>query len=178
MRFLIGFILCLSVAVAGQGEKVTFKKTPVGKVDQVSPVTRSEAAAVFARTRKAIVEARVAQIAIKSAIPTGNQLATREEVILEMARIMEAAKKSMKFLPAPVKHDPKLFKVGSGAARTALAKLVAGGYVAPVGALATSSKPGLTLTQFGDAIGFFLARISDVTHMPSPKWSPYLQSGG
>ena len=177
MRFLIAIVLCLTVGFAFQGNKPQIKKKQVGNVNQSALVTKAEAAAVFARARKAIISARISGVPNKPTIVPGNAVATREEVILEMAKIVDASRKSMKFVPKPVKYDVKMFKVGSASSRSALARLVEDGFVAPVGPLATGPKPGLTVAQFGDAVGFFLARITDVTHMPSPKWSPYLSGG-
>ncbi len=175
MRFLVATVFCFSIALAGQtGDRPQVKKANVKGVDQKAPVTRSEAAAVFARARKAIIAARVAPISAKSSIAVGNQPVTREEVILEMGKIFELSKKSTKFIPAPVRFNANLFKVSSAGTKSTLGTLVSWGFVAPVGPLATGPKPSLSVVQFGDAVGFFLARMADVTHMPSPRWSPYL----
>lgn len=177
IRVLVAIVLSLSVALAGQGsgEKPKIKKANVTGVDQNSPVSKAEAAAVFARARKAIAASRIAPVTTKSGIAGGNGPVTREEVILEMNRILQGSRKSIKFVPMLTSYDAKRFKVGSASAKGALNKLVAWGFVAPVGPLASGPKPGLTVAQFGDAVGFFMARLADVTHMPSPKWSPYLQ---
>jgi hypothetical protein len=176
-RVFLAVVLSLSFAFAGQGsgEKPKIKKTNVSGVDQNSPVSKTEAAAVFARARKAIASARIAAVTPKSGIAIGNGPVTREEVILEMNRILQGSRKSIKFVPMLTSYDAKRFKVASSSARSALTRLVAWGFVAPVGPLAGGPKPGLTVAQFGDAVGFFMARLADVTHMPSPKWSPYLQ---
>jgi hypothetical protein len=175
MKWVFAVVFCCSLAFAGQtGEKPKIKKINVGKVDQKAPVTRSEAAAVFARARKAIIAARVAAISPKSTIPMGNQPVTRDEVVLEMSKIFQASKKSVKFVPTPARFDPAVLKTGSASLKSALTSLVSWGFVAPVGALAVGPKPNLSVAQFGDAVGFFLARMSDVTHMPSPRWSPYM----
>lgn len=175
MRFFLALLLCITFAYAGQGgDKPHIKKAKVTGVDQKAPVTRSEAASVFGKLRKAVTSARVAQLAPKSTIVAGNQAVTRDEVILEMSRILDASKKAIKFVPALVKYDPTVFKVGSPSSKSALVTLVSWGFVAPVGSLATGPKQNLSVAQFGDAVGYFLARISDLTHMPSPRWSPYL----
>lgn len=175
MKWVFAVVFGCSLAFAGQsGEKPRIKKANVGNVDQKAPVTRSEAAAVFSRARKAIISARVASISPKSSIAAGTQAVTREEVILEMSKIFQASKKSVKFVPKPARYDASVLKVGGAASRTALTSLVSWGFVAPVGPLAVGPKPNLSVAQFGDAVGFFLARMSDVTHMPSPRWSPNL----
>jgi hypothetical protein len=175
MKWIFAIVFGCSLAFAGQtGDKPKIKKTNVGNVDQKSAVTRSEAAAVFARARKAIISARVASISPKSTIASGSQAVSREEVILEMSKIFQASKKSVKFIPKPARFDPAAFKTGSASSRSALTTLVSWGFVAPVGPLAAGPKPNLTVAQFGDAVGYFLARMSDVTHMPSPRWSPYM----
>jgi hypothetical protein len=173
MKLLLAVVFSVSVAFAVQGEKPQFKKAKVGAVDMKAPVTRAEAAAVFAKARKSINASRVAQVSPTSSIPVGNTPVTREEVIAEMSKIFEASKKSVKFMPIPVRYNPAAFKVGAGV-KPALSTLVSWGFVGSVSPLATSPKPGLTVAQFGDALGFFMARISDITHMPSPRWSPYL----
>lgn len=173
MKWVLAIVMCTAVAYAGQGDRPKIKKVNVGSVDQKAPVTRSEAVAVFTRARKAIVAARIAQIATKPSLALGNQPVTRDEVISEMSKIFAACKKAVKFVPNKAKFDPSVFKVGASA-KAPLTTLVGWGLVAPVGPVATGPQPGLTIPQFGDAVGFFLARISDVTHMPIPRWSPYL----
>lgn len=56
-----------------------------------------------------------------------------------------------------------------------LESLISEGFVAPYGPLVTGQRPGLTIEQYGDALGQFIARTMERTHMPSPYWSPYLQ---
>lgn len=174
MKWVLAIVMCTAVAYAGQGDRPKVKKVNVGSVDQKAPVTRSEAVAVFTKARKAIVAARIAQITTKPSLAPGNQPVTRDEVISEMSKIFAACKTAVKFVPNKSKFDPTVFKVGSPAAKSSLTNLVGWGLVAPVGPVATGPQPGLSVPQFGDAVGFFLARISDVTHMPIPRWSPYL----
>jgi len=174
-------IVLLIVAVLGiaqqtGGSKPQFKKLDAAGVDAASVVTRAEASTVFAQARKAIKTARIGNTAPKSTIPGDGQPVTRDEVIVEMAKIFEASKKSFKLVPSLISFDPAVLKAGSAAAKGSLSKLVAWGFIAPVGPLATGPKPTLSIREFGDALGFFIARLSDVTHMPSTRWSPYLQA--
>jgi len=157
------------------GGKPQFKKFNVGSLDPNSPVTNVEAAEIFATTRKAFRSARIGS-AGKSTIPENDQLANRDEVILEMAKIFDASKKAIRFVPQPVKYEANVFKVGQGA-KAPLTKLVSWGFVAPYGPLATGPKTTITVKEFGDAVGFFISRMSEVTHTPSSRWSPYLKAG-
>jgi hypothetical protein len=39
------------------------------------------------------------------------------------------------------------------------------------------NKDTLTIEEFGDALGYFFARLADLTHTPSFEYSPYLGGG-
>jgi hypothetical protein len=56
--------------------------------------------------------------------------------------------------------------------------LVRLGAVARVGPLATNKSDTIDAPDFGDAIGFFLARMAEITHQPSSKWTPWLRDVG
>lgn len=161
----------------GGGSKPQFKKLDATGVDPASAVTRAEAVAVFDETRKAIRTAHIGPGG-KASIPSDGKTVTRDEVIAEMSRILDASKKSIRFVPSFVAFDATVLKTGTPAAKTTLSKLIAWGFVAPVGPLATGPKPTISIQEFGDAIGFFISRMSDITHMPSTRWSPYLQPPG
>jgi hypothetical protein len=63
----------------------------------------------------------------------------------------------------------------TGPQRDNLEMLVRMGAVAKIGPLATGPGNVLTVPEFGDAIGFFLARMAQMTHLPSSKWTPALR---
>jgi hypothetical protein len=177
MKFIFAALLLVTVAFAQEGEgKPKLPKQNVKGVNETSPVTQSEASAVFVRARNVINVARIAKIPTKTKLGSSNQLITRDMVILEMARLLKESEPAIKLVPRPVVFNATLLKAGSPGSKSALLKLVKWGFVAPVGPLATGPTANLTPREFGDAVGFFLARLTDVTHMPSIKWSPYLQS--
>ncbi len=107
-------------------------------------------------------------------------VATRAMVIAEMDRVFDECKPKFRLTPRPLKvyqdsidkhnPDPKV--------RAILTKLVQWGCVATVGPLVTGPGEGMDNKQFGDALGFFMLRIIQLTHQPDPKWSPDLQSIG
>jgi len=176
IAFLI--VAVLGIGIAQQQQQGTgkpqYKKLDAAGVDANSSVTRAEAAAVFEEARRAIKTAHIGGGG-KSSIPSDGQAVTRDEVIVEMAKIFEASKKSIRIVPTHDSFDATLLKVGSPAAKAELSKLIAWGFVAPVGPLATGPKPTISIQDLGDALGFFISRLSDITHMPSTRWSPYIQ---
>ncbi|MBX3110821.1 MAG: hypothetical protein KF857_02335 [Fimbriimonadaceae bacterium] len=107
-----------------------------------------------------------------------NKVATRAQVLAEMERVFAECKPKFRFTPRPLKvyqdsidkynTDPKV--------RQSLAKMVRWGCVATVGPLVTGPGEGMTAREFGDALGFFMLRMIELTHQPDPKWTPKLQS--
>lgn len=176
MKYVFAVLLLATMAFAQDGGKPKLPKQNVKGVNEAAPVTQAEASAVFTRARNVINIARIAKLATKSQLASSNQLVTRDMVIMEMAKMLKESEPAIKLVPRPVVFDAKLLKAGSPGSKTALLKLVKWGFVAPVGPLATGPTANMTPREFGDAVGFFLARLTDVTHMPSIKWSPYLQS--
>ncbi len=133
-------------------------------------VTRAEAAQVMAKLRRACREVLGVSVSPKPTIAAGKAVVSRKEILEEFATIHRAAAASFKLSPQPVSFDPKRFTVQS----PALTSLVKGGFVAKVGPLAAGKRPGVSPTELGDAIGFFVARIAEVSHLPSSRWTPYL----
>jgi hypothetical protein len=44
--------------------------------------------------------------------------------------------------------------------------------------LATGPTDSITVSDFGDAIGFFVSRVAQMSHMPNRKWTPWLRDEG
>lgn len=102
--------------------------------------------------------------------------ATRAQILNGFNRLFEMAKPEFKMTPRESKYDASLFVVPKGLQnKGVIEKLVKWGFIGKVSPLATSKTDSLTLAEFGDAMGFFLMRVADLTHTPSAKWSPYLQ---
>ncbi|MCB8932263.1 MAG: hypothetical protein M9921_08365 [Fimbriimonadaceae bacterium] len=141
------------------------------------PVTRPEATAVFKRVGTALsifTGGKAKPFAPKFA-PTG--VLTRTELVREFDRVFEAAKPYFKYTPRPVKFDAAVFSIKDEDARNKLDKLVKWGCVARIGPVATAPKDELALAEFGDAVGFLLIRIAELTHTPSSKWTPAMMHG-
>jgi hypothetical protein len=138
-----------------------------------APVTEAEVALSVARMEQAIQSVLRITAMPKRPIRASNQVATREHIVREFDRLFELARPHFKFTPNQVRFDATMLNIGA-AERPALEKLIGWGAVAKVGPLATSPTPGLTPREYGDALGFMLLRIADLTHTPSSRWSPYL----
>lgn len=149
-------------------------KPTVAVLKDVRPVTVHEARSSFNRCLGLLQKAIGSPLGT-SKLPDANRAVTREEIVGEMTRIYAVLAPAYKFTPAPVKHDSSVFKI-SAAQRANLDKLVTRGCVARIGPLAVGPAQGLTVSEFGDALGFFVARVTEMTHLPSPKWTPRLQS--
>lgn len=106
----------------------------------------------------------------------GSKPATRDQIVLRMDALFELARPSFKFTPKMISYDPSMITIKKrSAARKAVEKLIVWECVGKVGLLAAGLTPTLTLGDFGEELGIFVARLADLTHLPSNKWSPYLQ---
>lgn len=161
--------LVLGQVPTGKPPRVKHKLVVMGE----QSVTAIEAREAF--TRLGALFKRTSALPMgTTAIPAANRPATRAEIVAEMARLAKASEPAFRFVPAPVPHDARLFNVAA-AQRSTLDRLVTWGCVARIGPLAVGPGTSLTPSQFGDALGFFAARIAQMSHLPSPKWTPMLQ---
>ncbi|MFN3683452.1 MAG: hypothetical protein ACK41F_05895 [Fimbriimonadaceae bacterium] len=140
-------------------------------------ITRGEAA-------KAVLEAeRVLGEVLRIPRPGSHPLQSgdagqplrRTEAILALKRLFDLASPRFCYTPRFVSFEADRLTVPAGdPARSVLEELIRWQCVAKLGPLAAGERTTLTVDEFGDALGFCLARLADLTHMPSPRWSPYL----
>jgi len=130
---------------------------------------------VFAKTDKAMNSVLHFKKA-PAAFLGGAGIATREQILAHFSAMYQASEAKFKFTPPPLKPAPEVISL-KGADRNLLVKMEVLGLVDRYGPLATSKIDGLTLREFGDTVGYFMARIAELTHMPSVKFSPYLEPG-
>ncbi|HEY0865986.1 MAG TPA: hypothetical protein VGE01_01330 [Fimbriimonas sp.] len=143
-------------------------------VDLATPVSQAEARAVFARASTVMKPVLGRNFGTPS-IPSATKPVTRGQVILELGRMFDAAKPAFKFTPVKVKYDPKRLTLTNPAQKTQAMRLIEFGAAAKLGPLVAGNRDSLTIKEFGDAVGFFIARMAELTHMPSRKWTPGLQ---
>ena len=104
-----------------------------------------------------------------------DRVAKRTEVSAEFWRLFQLAKPHFKFTPKAVAFRSDMISIpASDPQRKPLETMIKFGFIGKVAPLATSSATSLSIPEYGDALGFFIARMSDLTHTPSAKWSPYM----
>ncbi len=170
---LVLVVLALTTSGLAQDRPVRKKKPISTSVSSQSPVTQAEAEATFTKVGSvylSLLHLNPPKFNVKSpAIPV-----TRSDVILMLSKLYQIAEPKFIVTPTPVKVDMPRVKVDSPAAKSECLKLIQKGCVANYSRLATGPGTTLTVYEFGDAVGIFLARIAEMTHMPSSKWTPYL----
>lgn len=169
-------LVVLSVFACAQEKPTRPKKTAPVSVDMKSPVTKAEARAVFVKAAAILKPVIKAQFASPT-LPMSSAPVTRTEVVSEMHRMFVAASSAFKYTPVKVAFDRNRLTLKDAKQKQNLERLIAFGTVAKLGPLATDAKETVSVHDFGDAIGFFMTRIADLTHLPSAKWTPELQTG-
>lgn len=150
----------LAILILGQqGEKPTYKVRQAPKVKVSAPVTCAEGRATFLRLQ------RIADRALGGTRPESRPgfaasaaPLTSAFVVTEFGRLTDRYRADFKRIPAGLGPKP-----GVKALRL----------ISPTGPLALG-KATLTTVEFGDAVGYFLVRLADLTHVPSHRFSPDL----
>jgi hypothetical protein len=141
-------------------------------------VTHDEAYKTFVRVEEILRDVTGADApATSTKFQTGSAApATRAQIVEEFSRLYDMVRPRARLTPRPVPVDEAVLQM-DGPQRNALIRLIRLGAVATHGPLATGPQDGLEPKEFGDAIGFFIARMGEITHMPS-RFSPPLMGGG
>lgn len=139
------------------------------------PVTRAEVSATLVKTEG--IFRTVLKLPAKTILAsTDKALATRAQIIDGFYALYTVAKPKFTMSLPAVPYEPKRLAADiKGETRIRLEKLIKEGFVAPYGPLATSPGAGLSVAEYGDALGQVIARTMERTHLPSTAWSPYLQ---
>lgn len=140
------------------------------------PVTHAEAEAVLTKLRDLMADC-LEYPALKKvpSLTPGTGLVTRDEVVLVLDRFAEAAKPTFKIGTPPIPIEPTAIVSKKPMVRDAMVRLVKGAFANRIGVLMCGPADSIEVIQMGDAVGFFLCRIAELSHVPSIRWSPYLQ---
>lgn len=143
------------------------------------PVTKGEVNSTI--SRMASVLKSILKVNIDGSMPAIEdtpKAASRIDVVHSFYALFKKCQPKFKFTPRkgpvekikPVKGDDTKVK-------QEIEELVQWGCLAPVGPVAAGPSATMKVEEFGDAVGFFLSRIAELTHNPSAKFSPYLMDG-
>ncbi|MFN3730160.1 MAG: hypothetical protein ACK4XJ_10645 [Fimbriimonadaceae bacterium] len=145
--------------------------------DQTSPVTQAEAAKIFGQMELALLRVVGVTPQPRKFVLNGDAPITRAMVAQEFHRYFLAAKPKFKITPRPVHFDPNHLRTRNKEGAVEVETLVKWGFIGPVTPVAIGPEDTVDLRIFGDAVGFFLSRLAELTHMPSTKFSPYMMRG-
>jgi hypothetical protein len=163
---------------AGENPKLTRKAVPESTAKMV--LTQGEL--VFNVNRLEKVLRRVAGLSAAKPIPAPAQPdapATRTQVISQLHRLFEDSSAKFKYTPRMINFQPEVFTLPAGSApRKQAEKLVRWGFMNRVSPVLTGKSESVSLKDFGETMGLFVIRSSDLLHVPSSKFSPYLMPGG
>ena len=169
----LALVALLVFAVTAFGQE----RTPI-KPKEVAPeiakqiVTEGEANKVFARA-EAMLRKKLALDSKAAPIDLGTSAApvSREKVVAQFSRLYELSKPKFKLNPKPVGYDPKVLKMDNKKSLDQLVVLLKAGAIAERARVAVGPADTLTVKEFGDTLGYFLARIAQLPHMPIPEYS-------
>ncbi|MEJ5170916.1 MAG: hypothetical protein WHU10_08010 [Fimbriimonadales bacterium] len=181
-RLLLLLFASLPVACGSMQEEAAKERlqSQVRSVDAVAgsqTITRGEAAKAVLEAERVLSEVLKIQRPGSHPLQSGdaNQPLRRTEAIAALRRLFDLASPRFCFTPRFASFEASRITIPAGdPSRPALEELIRWQCVAKLGPLAAGERTTLTVDEFGDALGFCLARLADLTHMPSTRWSPYL----
>lgn len=153
--------------------KKPIKQTPASAAN-LSPVTHMEAATFLKRVENALASVLKVK-ATASGLSASGTVATREQLIAELSRIVAYTKPAFSMTPVPNTKPMRVLNVVGDKAKQQATDLARLGFVPTTCPLFTNKADNLTPVQFGDTVGYFVARMAELTHTPSSRFTPYLQ---
>jgi len=180
-------LLCLALAILAIGtsfaqdasSSLTKDSRKFRVTADTRPVTQAEALACLRQVQSAL--SSVLNVSTSTPGPKLHEskaLVSREQTLLELNRLFVACKPKFVIKPARSKYDATRFVLHDKNAKAAANNLVAWGCVPPVAPVVTGPGESMTPAEFGDALGYFVIRIADLTHTPSTRFSPLLKGLG
>lgn len=153
------------------------KATHVAVPKDTSPVTADEANTVLKQESTIISKAFGHPMPTSFAVGKGSTPVTREAIVAAFTRQFDALSPEFKFTPNPQTYNATILRIAKPQLPS-LERLIRFGCIGKVAPLATGPKDSLTIAEFGDALGFFMSRLAELTYMPDPKWTPTLEGPG
>jgi len=167
--------LCFAAISFAQDDSGLKKTSHPRIIASPGPVTEAEADATFKRVDdllKAVLHVTVSPRPVHG-VSAGSPI-TKEEVVKELSRLYRAVEPWFSNTPNATKVDYARLVFKTQREKSDLVLLVRTGFIGNYGPLATGKTQALTVQEFGDSLGYFLARLGECTHTSSTKWTPYL----
>lgn len=180
MKYIVALVAFALIGSAfGQDAAKPTKPKHAPKVVKADskPVTQAEARATFLKLRKLVAAAAKTTVPAKSGFAVKTQPATRAQIVEEMYATYVAFQPTLKFKPKPLRVDDKVILIKDRATKMHLRELIQLGFAGRVSPLVTGPKDTMTVAEFGDAVGFYMARLAQLAHLPSTRWTPMLSGG-
>lgn len=170
-------LFVVSLASLGSSQDTGEFKKPTTKAVKTSsgPVTKAEARKVLDRAWVVMAKGLKMSMPSPTKLVAGPQAVTKNEILAEFALIANASAKHFKRSPRPSNFDASRLRKDADSSQ--LNYLVSKGLVMPLGPLVTGKNGTVSTSEFGDAVGVLIARLADLCHLPSTKYSPNLMPG-
>lgn len=179
-KLVVWLVVVVIAGLAYAGAQEPSGKIPKKHVPAVAkgPVTQAEAKVTFDHVVACLETVTKKHIAFApSTLKPTSKPVTREQVLLEMNRLYKATQPYFKVTPKALWYDASLLTIKKGTqARPILETLIKEGFVSRVCPLSTSKEDTMTIEDFGDTVGVFVSRTADLAHMPTPRFSPYIEN--
>jgi len=167
------FILVPELAWTQEGGLSSSKPAPK-IVNDTGPVTCNEAHNVLDQVQSAMMRALLMKSRLLIKIAPSNKPVARVQILDEFDRFERQFQPYYTLKPRTQYCNAAVVKF-TGPERQKAIRLIKLGFLEPVAPMVTGPAGTLTVAQFSEAVGFFIERWSDMTHLPSVKWSPDLQ---
>ena len=169
----IGLFLIVILACAQGGESLKKIHKPAVKTTN-SPVTVAEASVTLKKMVALINKELHLSLVAKSLSGSSLSPVQRADVVESLGAIYRGIEPKFTNSPRKTQVEMARLVVDRPSDKKNAVLLVEKGFIAPLGALVTGKKKTVTVPEFGDAIGYFLARTAECSYMPSVKWTPIL----
>jgi hypothetical protein len=142
-------------------------------------VTVGEANVVLDRVDAAIRKT-LALPAARATTDRSDKAVTRAQILARLDAMFESYRPKFHYTPRPSRADASAASKSNKDPKTlaTIAKLSRFGCVGPVGRLVVGPADTLSVADFGEAVGYFMAQIAALTYTADPKWVPALMPDG
>jgi len=173
----VSFLLVACQLSFGQDTSGLKKRQPKKLSESSVAVTRAEAVRTFERVGELLQSVLHVTSPKHFSLKSDAVAVTRSEVLEQFGVLYHAAEPAFRVTMHDANFDPKRIKIDRPEQKKLVDLLLVRGCVEPYCSLVTGRSKPLSVAEFGDFVGFFVARITEMSHTSSTKWTPYLRAG-